>query len=382
MNELERIREEINEIDGELLPLFLRRMDASRRVAEYKREHHLPVFHAERERQILNRVAEQAGEYADAAQLLYSSIMDVSRALQHDQLGGGKVLRRQIETALSARPAPARGRVACAGVDGSYTGEAGRMLYPESELLFRRRFEDVFRAVDAGEADYGIIPVENSSAGSVTEVYDLIIKYRFSICAGTELRISHCLLAQPGARLEDIKTVYSHPQALSQCSGFLEQNALRPVESANTAVAAETVAGAGDPAAAAIASRQSAELYGLSILKEGIQNSRENYTRFISISKTPHIPKDADKISLCFSLPHETGSLYRILSRFALRGLNLTKIESRPILDKPFEYLFYLDFSGNAAEERTVNLLCALSDELPRFTFLGNYRENKPDESI
>lgn len=379
MNELEQIREEINEIDNALLLLFLRRMDASRRVAEYKRKQHLPVFHAERERQILNRVANAAGEYADAAQLLYSSIMDVSRALQHEQLGGGKELRRQIETALAASPTPARGRVACAGIDGSYTGEAGRKLYPEAEFLFRRRFEDVFRAVDEGEADYGIIPVENSSAGSVTEVYDLIIKYRFSICAGAELRISHCLLAKPGACLDDIQTVYSHPQALSQCSGFLGRHSLRPVESANTAVAAETVAGAEEPTAAAIASRQSAELYGLAILKEGIQNSQENYTRFISVSKTPYIPKGADKISLCFSLPHETGSLYRILSRFALRGLNLTKIESRPILDRPFEYLFYLDFSGNAAEEKTVNLLCALSDELPRFTFLGNYRENKPE---
>lgn len=372
---LDEIREKIDDIDSQLLPLLMQRMECSKQVAEYKHSMGIPVLNAARENEILDRVGENAGEFGGAARVVFSTIMNASRALQHEMLGGGEQLRGEIKAALDAPQRTALPVIACQGVPGAYSGAAASVLYPNAQIRFYERFENVFQAVRSGEADYGIIPVENSSAGSVHEAYDLIIKYKFYISAALDLPVSHCLLGVRGSSLQNVKEVRSHPQGLLQCNEFIHKHGLTAISCLNTAVAAETVGKLNNPEIAAIASRESAELYNLDILAEGIQTNQNNSTRFIAISRQMQIPQNADKISMLFSLPHTTGSLYSTLSRFAVRGLNLTKIESRPIQGSNFQYYFYLDFTGSVRDGETVNLLCALHDELPEFAFLGNFPE-------
>lgn len=372
--DLNAIRREIDEIDGQILDLFIRRMECARRVAEYKIENGIPVLNAARENEILERISARAGKYGGGARMVYSALMEVSRALQHEMLGAGGNLRDVLALAASgAEPEPAAPKIACQGVAGAYSGQAAGILYPEGEICYYQRFEDVFEALQRDEADFGVVPVENSTAGSVSEVYDLMLRHRFYINKGVNLGISHCLLGTADADMAEIRRVYSHPQALLQCSGFLKSRGLEPVSCSNTAAAAALIAESGDSSAAAIASAHAAEHYGLKILARGVQNSGTNSTRFAAISKHLRISENADRISLAFALPHVTGSLYRTLARFAIAGLNLTKIESRPVQGRDFEYLFYLDFVGTVRREGIVNLLCALSDELPDFAFLGNY---------
>lgn len=373
---LNEIRREINEIDDQLLPLLMRRMDAAGAVARIKREAGIPVLDACREQQILGRIRERGGAYGNALQGVYAAMMEASRALQHDALGGGQALRDQVKNALSAGRNNIRSpRVACSGVSGAYSEAAARLLFPERSVLFYHGFEDVFAAVADGTADFGVVPIENSYAGSVHETFDLMLQYRLSIAAAADLPIRHCLMALPGVQPESLKRVYSHPQGLAQCAEYLDAHGLTPIPCSNTAAAAKQLAQAGDRSAAAIASADAARNFGLEILARDIQTSKNNATRFIALSRAMRITPQADKISLIFTLPHTTGSLYGVLSRFARCGLNLTKIESRPIPDSNFQYYFYLDFTGSVREEETLHLLCALQDELPAFTFLGNYQE-------
>ncbi len=376
---LSDIRREIDRIDSQLLPLFTARMECAKEVARIKKAEGLPVLNASREEEILGRVSAQAGEYGDAARILYSTLMDVSRALQHDLLGGGNALRERIRAAAGGT-LPEPQALACQGVPGSYSEEAASLLFPHNKPVFYKSFEEVFLAVRDGKADYGILPVENSSAGSVSDVYDLILRHQFYLVGAVDLPIRHCLAAKPGVALEEIREVYSHPQGLAQCADALHAMGLTAVPYSNTAAAAELVSREGG-ARAAICSERAAREYDLAVLKQDVQDQSGNCTRFIVISRSLFLSDGADKISLCFSLPHVTGSLYRTLARFALGGLNLTKIESRPISGKRFEYLFYLDFTGNVLEEKVQNLLCALSDEMPCFTFLGNYREWSPEQA-
>ena len=366
---LEEIRTEIDEIDAQLLPLFLRRMECAKQVAAVKKSSGLPVFNAERERQILNAAAEKAGKYGGEARFLYADLMAMSRAEQYRLLGAGKELREAVRNA-SAEP-PRAGTVACLGRNGSFSHEALLRLYPQAQPLFFPDFPSIFEAVARGAAGLGVLPVENSSAGSVGEVYDLILKYRFSILGALSLPVRHCL-ASSETDAEKIRTVYSHPQALRQCSDFLKAHGWKTEPCSSTAGAAVL---AEQPATGAVCSVRAARECGLHILMEEIQNTTVNRTRFLVIGRTMLLPPDADKISVCFSLPHRTGTLSGVLTRFAAAGLNLTKIESRPIPEKNFEYDFYLDFTGNVHDAHTLDLLCALYDELPRFTFLGNYRE-------
>jgi chorismate mutase/prephenate dehydratase len=302
-------------------------------------------------------------------------MMDMSRAVQYNLLGGGGELRETIRKA-GAAPEKAE-KIACLGENGSFSHEALSLLYPKAAPQFYQGFGGIFSAVASGDADLGVLPVENSSAGSVSEVYDLILKYRFYIVNAATLHVHHCLAAAKKVDVRTIGTVYSHPQALSQCSEYITRNDLRPLPCSNTATAAQMVAQRQEAGIAAICSEHAANEYRLHILERDIQNSSNNCTRFIVISRSLFIPDRARKISLCFSLLHKTGTLYSVLARFAALGLNLTKIESRPIQDKNFEYDFYLDFTGNVREDATLNLICSLHDELPRFSFLGNYTENE-----
>lgn len=372
------LRKEIDNIDEQLIPLLLKRMSISEQVARYKVERGIPVLNAEREQQILDNVAEKCGAQGDTIKTVFSATMDASRALQHKIIGGGKKLRDTIEGAKSSGKLTANGEsVACQGVEGAYSGVTANALFPDSPVRFYKQFEDVFEAVNKGEAKYGVIPVENSTAGSVHESYDLIMKYRFYVVGAYDLKIEHCLCAKADTKYEDITDVFSHPQALSQCNNFLKSFDFTGVNFSNTAAAAEFVAKSSKNNIAVICSELAAKKYGLKILKRNVQNNNNNRTRFIVISKELVIGEDADKISLIFSAPHTTGSLYRVLGRFSMAGLNLTKLESRPIENADFDYYFYVDVMGSVKDESTLDLICALYDELPEFEFLGNYFECK-----
>lgn len=372
------LRKEIDEIDERLIPLLLKRMSISEEVAKYKVERGIPVLNSEREQQILDNVAEKCGELGNTIKTVFSATMDASRALQHKIIGGGKELRDAVENAMSADRLTADGApVACQGVDGAYSGVTAKKLFPDSPVKYYTQFEDVFEAVNKGDTKFGVIPVENSTAGSVHESYDLIMKYRFYVVGAYDLKIEHCLCAKTGTKYEDITDVYSHPQALSQCNNFLNNFDFTGVNFSNTAAAAKFVAESEKNDIGVICSELAAKKYGLKILKRNVQNNNNNRTRFIVISKELIIGKGADKISLIFSLPHKTGSLYRVLGRFSMAGLNLTKLESRPIENSDFSYHFYVDVMGSVKDESTLDLICALSDELPEFELLGNYFEYK-----
>lgn len=374
--DLLELRNEIDKIDDALIPLLLKRMDIASQVAAYKMERGLPVLNEQREQEILSDVARQCGERGELIKTIFSATMDASRAVQHKIIGGGQALRDRIASAERCEHLTANGEpIACQGVDGAYSAQAAMALFADSPIKFYRQFEDVFEAVNQGKARFGIIPVENSTAGSVHESYDLMMKYRFFIVGAYDLNISHCLCARKETAYEDIEEVYSHPQALSQCSNFLKSFDFTGVNYTNTAAAAKFVSESGRKDIACICSKKAAKEYHLEILKKNIQNVSNNTTRFIVISKELVLDDDADKISLIFSAPHKTGSLYRVLGRFSMTGLNLTKLESRPVANGKFDYLFYADIMGSVTDGETLDLLCALHDELTEFTFLGNYKE-------
>lgn len=370
------LRNKIDDIDEQLIPLLKKRMNISKQVAEYKVKRGLPVLNEQREREILDSVKEKCGEDGDAIATVFSATMDASRAIQHNIMNSGRELRQLIENAADDEDEFSKKTlVACAGVEGSYADETALTLFKNAQIRHYRIFEDVFEAVNKGEAPFGIVPVENSTAGSVHEVYDLIIKYRFYVIGSYSLEVNHCLCARKGVKYEDIEDVYSHPQALSQCSEFLKNFDFTGVNYTNTAAAAKFVSQSERNDIGVICSADAAKKYGLQILKTRIQNISNNRTRFIVISKKLLIEKNADKISLIFSTPHTTGSLYRVLGRFSMAGLNLTKLESRPVGNGEFSYFFYVDLLGNISDKKTLDLLCALYSELPEFKFLGNYHE-------
>ena len=367
-------RREIDRIDRELLPLCLERMGCVERVGELKRQAGKPVHNAAREQEIIDRVSRRAGELGGSAAELYRAIMAISRDREHNLMDGDPDLLELERTADRQLKSPA-GSVVCQGVRGAYSHKAAERLFPGGDIGFVPEFSGVFARV--AEGALGVVPVENSAAGSVTAVYDLILKYRFFIVGAVDIRVEHCLAAAvPGP----VKRVISHPQGLAQCSELISARGLETEEYSNTAAAAKAVAERMEPGLAAICSEDAARRYGLNVLERGVQNVRNNTTRFVAVSREAVLPGDAAKISLCFSLPHTTGSLHSVLRRFAGSGLNLTKIESRPIPGRSFEYDFYLDFTGNIHDPETLKLICALKAELPRFSFLGNYSELSTEE--
>lgn len=374
MKDLGEIRIEIDKIDSELIELFKKRMDCAKAVGLYKKENNIPVLNQNRENEILDNVEEKGGEYGSHARLLFSNIMELSRALQHNIVGSGKKLRNDILNA-SSKMQTANVRVGYQGIKGANGHEATLKLFPNGYAVNYKTFADVFDAVDREEVTYGVLPVENSTAGSVSAVYDLILKHRFYIVKALDLPIDYCLAGLKQSELSDIEKVWSHPQSLSQCANYIAKNNFDSTPFENTAVAAREVANEKRLNVAAICSYKAAEEYGLKILDNHLQDDKGNTTRFIVISKTLCIPENANKISLCFSLPHVTGSLYGLLCRFNSLGLNLTKIESRPRKGKDFEYLFYLDFSGSVHSDNVIDLISQLSEEMPEFSFLGNYCE-------
>lgn len=376
--ELEQIRAELDRIDKELVELFRARMELSGRAAEYKRDHNLPVLAAGRERELLSRVSGQAGdELAGYAQMLYQTLLAVSRAHQHAKIEAGSsmydILRRTLEA--TAPLFPTRAVTACQGIEGAYSQIVCDKLFKAPDIRFYPTFAGVFQAVERGECRYGILPIENSTAGSVKGVYDLMDQYNFSIVRSARMKISHNLLSLPGTTLEDVKEVLSHEQAISQCAGYLARRGVKATVAANTALAARMVRESGRHDLAALSSRLCAEHYGLSILAENVQDQDSNYTRFICISKQPEIYPGADRTSLMLTLPHRPGSLYNVMSIFAALGINLIKLESRPLPGREFEFMFYFDLEESVYAPELERMFLELEAGTERLRWLGTYSE-------
>lgn len=377
---LDKARSQINGINDEMLKLFLERMELSSHVAKAKAQMGKAIFDAKRERDILDKITAQAGPDMDIfARRFFENLFSLSRTFQAEELFKETAFTKEIEAAVAAAPnlPPQRGTVACCGIFGSNAQMACDKLLPLSQILYVNSFQAVFDAVEEGLAQFGVLPIENSSNGSVKEVYDLLERKHCYIVRGTKQWISHDLLAKEGTRLEDIHTVYSHPQALGQCSEFFAQYPHIKLEPyTNTAMAAQMVAQSEDAGIAAVAAPQCAQLYGLQAVRRSIQNNDNNYTRFICITKDLAVYPGANKISIVTTASHTPGGLGSLLTKFGNMGINLTKIESRPIQGHNFEFLFYLDLEASLVDPRVRALLAELHESQDKFRLLGNYPEN------
>lgn len=377
--DLQKLRGEIDAIDTQMTDLFVRRMGLCAEVARYKKENGMAVVHQGREREILSRISALAGDELDSyARILFSTLFDLSRSYQSMLITEVSPVERKIDEALRSTPQmlPKKAVVACQGVEGGYAQQACDRVFSFADIMYFRSWEGVFSAVQKGLCQYGILPIENSSNGSVNGVYDLMRSFDFHIVRGVKLHVNHSLLACPGADLGGIKEIFSHEQAIGQCSEFLRTlPGVQITVCENTAMAAKLVAESGRTDAAAISSPACAAMYGLRELRQGVHNTDNNYTRFILIAKNPEIYPGADHLSLMFKVGHTPGSLTRVLARFSALGLNMTKLESRPISGADFHYMFYMDFEGSIYDPSVRKLLCELEQELELFVFLGAYQE-------
>ena len=377
--DLTELRRQIDGIDDQLVQLFCRRMALCAQVAEYKKANGLPILMPAREREKLKDVAEKAGpDMANYTRTLYAMLFELSRSYQSKLSGGSRQLYEMITQSIQDTPNlfPQTAMVACQGVEGAYSQLACEKIFPNPMILYFKTFDGVFQAIDQGLCQYGILPIENSTAGSVTKVYDLMIQHNFYIVRTFRLKIDHNLLANPGAKLEDIKEIYSHEQAINQCSTFLHSlKGVNVVPVANTAVASEMVASSGRKDVAALSSRSCAELYNLSCLASSVQDKGNNRTRFICISRNMEIYPGSDKTSIMMVLNHRPGALYKVLARIYTLGINVTKLESRPIPDREFEFMCYFDLETSIYSEQFVQLMCELEDLCEEFKYLGSYTE-------
>lgn len=377
---LEEIRNEIDSIDKELVSLFIRRMNCSAQVAEYKKENNLPVLDASRERALLNKISDLSGEeFEEYSRTLYSTILSLSRSYQHKASNESSMLYNEITEALESTPKlfPERATIACQGVEGAYSQIAAERLFSAPDIVFFSNWEKVFSAIEAGLCRYGVIPIENSTAGSVKRVYDLMISKNFKIVRSVRVKVNHCLLAKKGTKLSDITEIFSHEQAINQCSSFLASlgNKVKVTAVENTARAAQIVAESDRTDIASLSSYSCAALYSLDTLISSVQDNGNNHTRFICITNKTEIYPGADRTSLMIVAPHKPGSLYKILSRFNALGINLLKLESRPIPDRDFEFAFYFDLESSVYSPRLAALLAELEQECDEFSYLGSYSE-------
>ena len=377
--ELSDYRAQIDRIDAELLQLFAERMQTAAGIAAYKKSHGLPVLDAGREREKLAQIVKAAPEdLQEEAVSLYRLLFSLSRSYQRDLLDEKTVLPALLKAALEQTPQlfPPTAAVACQGVEGAYSQQACDKLFQHPSVFFCATFDKVFSAIEQGLCQYGVLPLENSTAGSVNAVYDLMQKHKFSIVRSVRLRIDHSLLALPGVKLSDIREIVSHEQALGQCSDLLRaMPGVAVTRCANTAEAARMVAQSGRKGLAAIASNACAEVYGLQVLQARVQNDGGNYTRFICIAAKPEIYPGADRTSLLLSLSNEPGSLYQVLSRIYGHGINLTKLESRPIAGSDDTFRFYFDLEASVYSPELPKLLGELEDVCEHVCYLGSYSE-------
>ena len=377
--ELNNYREHLDTIDKELLRLFIERMAIAGEIAQWKQQNSMPVLDLRREKEKLRAMEEMSPEdLKEYSVSLFSLMMELSRSYQNRIIHPASAETLAIEQALKETPQlfPETAIVACQGVEGAYSGIACEKLFKRPSIFYFSSFDAVFSAIEKGLCRYGVIPVENSTAGTVNAVYDLMRKHDFRIVRSVRVKIDHNLLVKPGAKPEDIREIYSHAQAIAQCSAFLQSMPnVKVIPCENTAVAAKKVAESQDKGIAALSSRSCSKLYGLEILKADVQDSGNNHTRFICISKKLEIYPGADRTSLMMVLPHEPGSLYRLLSRFNALGINLTKLESRPMPERSFEFMFYFDLDTSVYSPRFIQLMGELPDISEEHEYLGSYSE-------
>lgn len=376
---LNEIRERMNRLNDEMLALFMERMKLSEAIAAYKKEHNLPILDKTREREILAEMIQKGGaEYETYIYQFFNTLMNLSKARQNEVLTSDSKVRAVVQKMIDNEESvfPKSGLVACQGVEGANSQEACDRLFPHGNILYVNTFEAVFQAVQSGLCKFGVLPIENSANGSVRSVYELLQKYHFYVVRSTRQWIHHTLLVKPGTKLSDIRTIYSHQQAIGQCSQWLEKmKGVNVVPAGNTAIAAKMVAEESGKDCAAIASPRCAELYGLEILDDKIQDSDNNYTRFICISKDPVRYEGANHISLIVSCANTPGSLYEMLSKPASLGINMIKLESCPIPGRNFEFVFFVELEASVKEPSVLPMIEDLERSCPEIWFLGNYAE-------
>lgn len=376
MEDLAKLRGEIDGIDKEIAALYEKRMEISGRVAEYKIETGKKVFDRQREQEKLSVLRSLV--HSDFNKIgiteLFQLIMSISRKRQYQLLTERGALGKLPFIGVDELDTK-KARVVFQGAEGAYSQAAMIRYFGEQINSFHvDTFRDAMVAIDEGSADFAVLPIENSTAGVVSEIYDLLVEFENYIVGEQVIKIEHCLMALPEAELSDIRTVYSHPQSLMQSARFLlNYPSWQQISMKNNAFAAKKVKEDGDNTQAAIASEYAAKLYGLKVLKKGINQSGSNSTRFIIVTNQKIFRKDAKKVSICFELPHESGSLYHMLSHIIYNDLNMNKIESRPIEERNWEYRFFIDFEGNLGDSAVKNALRGLRDEARNMRILGNY---------
>jgi len=373
---LQECRKELDDIDSQIVELFERRMKVCGEVAQYKISVGKAVYDGAREQQKLETVSGMAGNEFNktAIRELFAQMMTISRRYQYGLLAEHGLLTDLGFVMVEELPM-AGARIVYQGVEGSYQHIAALQYFgDDADIYHVTSFEDAMKAVDERDADYAVLPIENSSAGAVVDSYDLLTKYQNHIVAETFLPVSHSLLARPEAELSDIRTVYSHPQALMQCSEYLNrQSEWKQISLENTAVAAKKVFDDGDKTQAAVASETAGKLYGLKALKTSIQNNQNNTTRFMVLTRNAVYRREASKVSVCFELPHRYGTLYNVLGNFIFNRLNMQMIESRPIAGRNWEYQFFVDIEGNLQDMAMQNALKSIAQEVQNLRILGNY---------
>ncbi len=373
--DLAELRNRLDDIDRQIVELYEQRMEICGEVAAYKLETGKRVFDKEREQQKLSAVSAMTHNALNAQGIreLYEQIMAISRKLQYQMLaehGAGEKLSFIEMGEIVCKKC----RVVFQGAEGAYSQAAMMQYFGEEVNSFHvDTFRDAMLAIDEGSADFAVLPIENSSAGIVSEIYDLLVEFENYIVGEQIIPIEHCLLAAEGTKKEEIKTVYSHPQSLMQSAQYLQDKGWQQISMKNNAFAAKKVADEKDPTQAAIASETAAKVYGLTVLEKGINDLKQNSTRFIIVTNQKVFSKKASKISLCFALQHKSGTLYHALSHLMYNGLNMTKIESRPLAGRNWEYWFFLDFEGNLQDSAVKNALRGLREETRNMKVLGNY---------
>lgn len=377
---LEELRAEIDTIDDSLLQDFAQRMNVVGQIGLEKKSEGLPTLDPAREREKLaDIVTKLPPEMEQYGYTLWSMLFEISRSYQSSLNPQPSALRKDIERAMAdTQPLfPPAATVACQGVEGAYSQLACEKLFKHPQVMYFKTFESVFSAIENGFCDYAVLPLENSTAGSVKEIYDLMLSHSsFKIVRSTRLKVDHNLVAKKGTKMSDIKEIFSHPQAISQCAKFLDAiPGVKITACENTAAAAEAVAKSERTDVAAISSYNCVELYGLERLAADIQDRSNNYTRFICISKKLEIYPGADKTSLMLVLPHRPGALYQILGRFYALGMNLIKLESRPLPDREFEFMFYFDLETSVYSDEFIRLVDDLDAICEEFQYLGSYSE-------
>ncbi len=367
---LNQLRNNIDDIDKQILDLFMKRMELCKSVADYKKANDLPVFQGDREKQVIDRIKVLTNdrELESGTAALFTTIMDISKILQNR-----KLLSDESNNTYAVPDFANARKIGCQGTSGANSETAARLIFGGKQLTFYKTFEEVFSAVQSGEIDYGVLPVHNSTEGSVNSTYDLMAKYSVYTVKEVCVEINHCLATKNNISLDDIDTVYSHPQAIAQCCDFLTAHGLKTSEYGNTATAAEMVFNSTENIAA-ICSVECAEKIGLHIVAENIADCSVNRTRFICIARDMQVAPDADTISVMIKIPDTEGSLYRLLTKFYVNGMNLQKIESRPLKDGSFNVMFYLDFDGKINDPAVKALMNDLAGNVEYFRFLGTFK--------